>query len=115
MRDYAPYSFESGTRIHGLTVDILNRISDLTGLQVIPVEGQWVELLPLFRDGEIDVLANMSFRPEREAFTRFTKPYHTIPNVAFTRDPTLRSETLADLKDQRRSRRDGPRTSLSVA
>lgn len=101
MRDYAPYSFESGTRIHGLTVDILNRISDLTGLQVIPVEGQWVELLPLFRDGEIDVLANMSFRPEREAFTRFTKPYHTIPNVAFTRDPTLRSETLADLKDQR--------------
>ncbi|WP_449285943.1 transporter substrate-binding domain-containing protein [Marinobacter sp. PE14] len=101
MRDYAPYSFESGTRIHGLSVDVLNRISDLTGLQVIPVEGQWIELLPLFRDGEIDVLANMSFRPERQAFTRFTKPYHTIPNVAFTRDPTLRTETLADLKDQR--------------
>jgi diguanylate cyclase (GGDEF)-like protein len=101
MRDYAPYSFESGTRIHGLTVDVLNRISDLTGLQVIPVEGQWIELLPLFRDGEIDVLANMSFRPERQAFTRFTQPYHTIPNVAFTRDPALRTETLADLKDQR--------------
>ena len=96
MRDYAPYSFESGTRIHGLTVDILNRISDLTGLQVIPVEGQWVELLPLFRDGEIDVLANMSFRPERQAFTRFTEPYHTIPNVAFTRDPTVRYNNSCD-------------------
>ena len=101
MRDYAPFSFESATRIHGLSVDVLNRISDLTGLQVIPVEGQWVELLPLFRDGEIDVLANMSFRPDRQAFTRFTKPYHTIPNVAFTRDPTLRIQNLEDLKNQR--------------
>lgn len=101
MRDYAPYSFESATRIHGLSVDVLSRISDLTGLQVIPVEGQWIELLPLFRDGEIDVLANMSFRPERQAFTRFTQPYHTIPNVAFTRDPTLRIKDLDDLKEQR--------------
>ena len=101
MRDYAPYSFESATRIHGLSVDILSRISDLTGLQVIPVEGQWIELFPLFRDGEIDVLANMSFRPERQPFTRFSEPYHTIPNVAFTRDPALRIESLDDLKDQR--------------
>ena len=101
MRDYAPYSFESATRIHGLSVDVLSRISDLTGLQVIPVEGQWIELLPLFRDGEIDVLANMSFRPDRQAFTRFTQPYHTIPNVAFTRDPALRIQSLEDLKDQR--------------
>jgi len=101
MRDYAPYSFESGTRIHGLSIDVLNRISDLTGLQVIPVEGQWIELLPLFRDGEIDLLANMSFRPERQTFTRFTQPYHTIPNVAFTHDPSLRLETLDDLRGQR--------------
>ncbi|TYC58225.1 transporter substrate-binding domain-containing protein [Marinobacter sp. BW6] len=101
MRDYAPYSFESATRIHGLSVDVLGRISDLTGLQLIPVEGQWIELLPLFRDGEIDVLANMSFRPERQGFTRFTQPYHTIPNVAFTRDPALRIESLEDLKNLR--------------
>ncbi|WP_228705776.1 transporter substrate-binding domain-containing protein [Marinobacter sp. es.048] len=101
MRDYAPYSFESATRIHGLSVDVLRRISDLTGLQVIPVEGQWIELLPLFRDGEVDMLANMSFQPDRQAFTRFTQPYHTIPNVAFTRDPALRIQSLEDLKDQR--------------
>jgi len=101
MRDYAPYSFESGTRIQGLTVDILNRLSDLTGLQVIPVGGQWIELLPLFRNGEIDILANMSFSPERTAFTRFTEPYHTIPNVAFTRDQDLSLNTLEDLKGMR--------------
>lgn len=101
MRDYAPYSFESGTRIQGLTVDILNRLSDLTGLQIIPVGGQWIELLPLFRNGEIDILANMSFSPERTAFTRFTEPYHTIPNVAFTRDQDLSLNTLEDLKGMR--------------
>lgn len=101
MRDYAPYSFESGARIEGLTVDILHRLSDLTGLQVIPVSGQWVELLPLFRDGEIDLLANMSFRPQRTGFTRYTEPYHTIPNVAFTLDPDLEFNSLADLQGQR--------------
>jgi diguanylate cyclase (GGDEF)-like protein len=101
MRDYAPYSFDSGTRTQGLTVDILNRLSDLTGLQVIPVSGQWIELLPLFRNGEIDMLANMSFSSERTAFTRFTKPYHTIPNVAFTRDQDLSLNTLDDLKGMR--------------
>ncbi|WP_417567103.1 transporter substrate-binding domain-containing protein [Marinobacter sp.] len=98
MRDYAPYSFESGTRIQGLTVDVLNRLSDLTGLQVIPVGGQWVELLQLFRNGEIDLLANMSANPERQAFSRFTEPYHNIPNVAFTRDQTLTLNSLEDLK-----------------
>lgn len=101
MRDYAPYSFENGTRIDGLTVDVLHRVSDLTGLQVIPVGGQWVELLPLFRSGEIDLLANMSFRPQRTAFTRFTEPYHTIPNVAFTRNPDLAFSDLEDLQGQR--------------
>ena len=101
MRDYAPYSFKSGTRIEGLTVDVLKRLSDLTGLQVIPVAGQWIELLTLFRNGEIDLLANMSFRPEREAFTRFTEPYHTIPNVAFTRDQALSLNTLDDLRGMR--------------
>jgi diguanylate cyclase (GGDEF)-like protein len=101
MRDYAPYSFESGTRIQGLTVDVLNRLSDLTGLQVIPVGGQWVELLPLFQSGEIDILANMSYRSERTPFTYFTEPYHTIPNVAFTRDQTLSLDHLEDLRGMR--------------
>ncbi|MGM0768551.1 MAG: transporter substrate-binding domain-containing diguanylate cyclase [Pseudomonadota bacterium] len=98
MRDYAPFSFNDAGRLQGLTVDILDRVADLTGLQVIPVSGQWTELFELFEQGDIDILANMSINEERREFTRFTEPYHLIPNVAFTRQNDLLFRTLEDLE-----------------
>lgn len=98
MRDYAPFSFEDGGRLQGLTVDVLNRVTDLTGLQVIPISGQWTELFELFRQGDIDVMANMSRNEERQAYTLFTEPYHIIPNVAFTRREELFFRSLSDVE-----------------
>ncbi|AOY90333.1 diguanylate cyclase [Marinobacter salinus] len=98
MRDYSPFSFRDAGKLQGLTVDVLDRLADLTGLQVIPVGGQWSDLLPMLEDGEIDVLANMSKNPERLSFTRFTEPYYTIPNVAFTKDKSLQFTSLKSLK-----------------
>lgn len=97
MHEYAPFSFEDGGQLQGLTVDVLNRIADLTGLQVIPVGGQWSDLYGMFRNGEIDVMANMSFNTERASFTHFTEPYHVIPNVAFTLNNDLFFDSLDKL------------------
>jgi len=101
MDDYAPFSFTDGGRVLGLSVDIMNRLVDLTGLQIIPVRGQWDELIPMLQSGDIDIMANMSFRPDREAFTLFTAPYHVIPNVIFTRNDALDYSNLEDLADYR--------------
>lgn len=101
MDDYAPFSFTDGGRVRGLSVDIMNRLVDLTGLQAIPVSGQWDELIPMLKNGDIDVMANMSHRPERESFAHFTSPYHIIPNVIFTRDESLNYRNLEDLKHYR--------------
>ncbi|WP_412535684.1 diguanylate cyclase [Marinobacter sp. MIT1358] len=101
MDDYAPFSFTDGGRVRGLSVDIMNRLVDLTGLQAIPVSGQWDELIPMLRNGDIDVMANMSYRPERESFAHFTSPYHIIPNVIFTRDESLNYRNLEDLRQYR--------------
>lgn len=90
MRDYAPFSFADGGKTQGLAIDILGRIQDLTGLTVTPVVDRWPVLIELLRRGEIDVLTNISRQPDRLAFTRFTDPYHVIPNVAFTRDRNFR-------------------------
>jgi len=54
-------------------------------------------LLNLFRRGEIDVIANISQNSERTEFTRFTEPYHLIPNVVFSRNPDYRYQSLEDL------------------
>ncbi|WP_421843279.1 transporter substrate-binding domain-containing diguanylate cyclase [Marinobacter algicola] len=98
MSDYAPFSFHDADALQGLSVDVLNRISDLTGLQIVPVPGQWSELYPRFLDRDIDIMANISKTDEREAFIRFTRPYHIIPNVAFTLDKNLVFESPADLQ-----------------
>ncbi|MDX1458069.1 MAG: transporter substrate-binding domain-containing protein [Marinobacter sp.] len=98
MRDYAPFSFQDSGNLQGLAVDVMNRIADLTGVHVVPVVGQWSELYPMFLAGEIDVLTNMSKTAERLTYTRFTRPYHIIPNVAFTLDESLKFETPADLE-----------------
>lgn len=98
MRDYAPFSFQDSGTLQGLAVDVVNRISDLTGMPVVPVVGQWSELYPMFLAGEIDVMTNMSKTAERMTYTRFTRPYHIIPNVAFTLDENLKFNGPSDLE-----------------
>lgn len=94
-RDYPPFSFADDGRTQGLAVDVLLRVQDLTGLQTITVVDTWPVLLELFQRGEIDLIANISETPERRRFTRFTAPYHRIPNVVFTRTEHTRRLTSA--------------------
>lgn len=98
MSDYAPFSFEDAGKLQGLSVDVMNRVADLTGLQIIPVSGQWSELFPMLQDGSIDILADMSRTEARLAFTQFTAPYYIIPNVAFTRAGGLEYDDLGSLQ-----------------
>ncbi len=97
-RDYAPFSFQDAGTLQGLTVDVMNRVSDLTGLNVVPVAGQWSTLYPMFLAGDIDVMASISSTTRRLENTRFTRPYHIIPNVAFTLDESLQFNSPGDLK-----------------
>ncbi|WP_133256752.1 transporter substrate-binding domain-containing protein [Nitrincola tibetensis] len=101
MRDYAPFSFLDGGSVQGLSVDILKRIQDLTGLQVIPVVDQWSNLIDWLEAGELDVLANMSFSEERQTIARFSDSYYIIPNVLFSKDLDWRYTDPSDLKGLR--------------
>ena len=101
MSDYAPFSFVDGGNLQGLSVDILSRIQDLTGLQVVTVTDRWPVLFEMFRRGEIDILANMSVSEARLEFTRFSQPYYIIPNVVFTRHPGFEYVDVDSLDGQR--------------
>tara|TARA_R110002033_G_scaffold109635_1_gene155650 strand:+ start:35256 stop:37952 length:2697 start_codon:yes stop_codon:yes gene_type:complete len=81
--DFPPFSyFENGTR-KGLTIDILKRIEILTGLTFDIKPNPWSKSLSDFKNGKLDILSDMSYRKEREAFTYFTKAYYEIPNFIF--------------------------------
>jgi len=74
MTDYAPLSFEDGGRVQGLSVDILARVMDLTGLQATPVVDQWSVLIELLQQGEIDAIANISDLEERRGLPALRTP-----------------------------------------
>lgn len=101
MRDYAPFSFVDAGKTQGLAVDMLNRVGDLSGLQVITVVDHWPRLIEKFERGEIDIIANISDTEARRVFTRFTQPYFVIPNVLFSRSEVLRFERPEDLEGLR--------------
>ncbi|WP_235890590.1 transporter substrate-binding domain-containing protein [Martelella alba] len=85
ISDYEPFSFLSGGRGQGLAVDIAQYISSATGLVFEPVYDNWAKLLAAFRRGDIDVIANMSYTPDRAEYTLFSDAYHEIPNAVFLR------------------------------
>lgn len=101
MREYAPFSFEDSGSLQGLTIDTLARIQEMTGLQVVPVTDRWSVLFDLFRQGDIDIITNISDKPERHEFTRFSAPFFIIPNVIFTRDASFQFNSIDDLTGKR--------------
>jgi polar amino acid transport system substrate-binding protein len=101
MRDYAPFSFVEAGHVQGLSMDVLNRLQDMTGLQVIPVTDRWPNLMALFKEGRIDLIANISHTLDREPYTRFTEPYYVIPNMFFVRGPDRHISSLDDLEGLR--------------
>ncbi|WP_108662480.1 transporter substrate-binding domain-containing diguanylate cyclase [Acuticoccus kandeliae] len=85
ISDYEPFSYLSDGLGQGFAVELAHEISARTGLVLKPVYDNWANLLPAFRDGELDIISNISFTDERAAYTDFSQEYHRIPNAVFVR------------------------------
>jgi len=85
MSDYEPFSFLADGRGQGLAVELAHDISAQTGLVLAPVYDNWSNLLSRFRQGDIDIIANISHTEERAAYTLFSQEYYRIPNAVFVR------------------------------
>lgn len=99
--DYPPFSLVEGGRVRGLARDYLSRLQGMIGFRIEPVIEQWSLLREKFMRGEIDIMTNFSYLPEREAFASFTEPYYIEPNVAFSRNKNFRMRNHLDLEGLR--------------
>ncbi|HHB77282.1 MAG TPA: transporter substrate-binding domain-containing protein, partial [Desulfobulbus sp.] len=74
---FPPYSFLSDTgRYKGLAVDIFKILADRTGITFVPFDKPlWKDLFAAAKRREVDVVATMGHRPEREQWFVFTRPY----------------------------------------
>ncbi len=86
--DYAPYSFKnSDGKYVGIAVDFAAEVFGRAGIayEIYP-QGQWSKLYDGALNGEVDVIATLNKRAEREASFLFTDPYISIAQYVITHE-----------------------------
>ena len=93
------YAFKNGNgRWEGLSVDILKRVSRMTGLQFVHKEAFSTEhTLDMLQSGEAQMNATLSINHERKAFLNFTYSYGGSPWVFVVRSHDSRLGSLDQL------------------
>lgn len=84
-RDNAPFNF-GNTNANGYINDLLNLISEKSGLKFTPIIDFWPKIFSDFKEAKINVIANISYKEERSPYTLFTTPYYNIPLTIYIRD-----------------------------
>lgn len=98
LSDFSPYSFVSQGRQVGYSASLLRIISERTGLDFSYVVDDWANVFYLFKTGQIDAIANISYAENRTKFTRYTDAYHQIPTVVFVRNDFKNYQGINSLK-----------------
>ncbi|MGL1862197.1 MAG: transporter substrate-binding domain-containing protein [Pseudodesulfovibrio sp.] len=93
--DWPPFNFNVDGTPHGLTIDVMNRVAELTGFKVQYVFNHtWNELEAMLKEKKLDVMGNMNPTEFRKNFVQFTTPYVKVfQGIAVKRG----NEELADL------------------
>ncbi|MEH8015960.1 transporter substrate-binding domain-containing protein [Rheinheimera muenzenbergensis] len=76
MDAWEPYQYMTvGNSPTGLDVELVKAVADKMGCNLNVVQGSWLELLKLLKDGEIDFVLGASQTEERKEFAYFSEPY----------------------------------------
>lgn len=101
MYDFVPFSFiEDGTH-KGFVADLIDLLERKTGANIDVRSGEWSSNLHMLKENQVDVIADISFKPERTPYTLYTTPYFEIPTVVFTQKHFGQYHNLADLSGKR--------------
>ncbi|MCB9096439.1 MAG: transporter substrate-binding domain-containing protein [Arcobacter sp.] len=101
MPDFSPFSYIENDRVIGFENDLLQLISNKTSLEFEKIYGVWNKNLKSFKEKEIDIITSISYKSERETFTKFTNPYYEIPIMIFVRDNFGKYEGIKSLEGKK--------------
>lgn len=86
MPDFTPFSYYIEGEPVGFEHNLLNLISQKTGLKFEKHIDKWTTIYNSFKNKEIDMISSISYKKYREPFTIFTSPYYNIPIMIFVKD-----------------------------
>lgn len=100
---YAPYSFiDNENRFDGLSLDILERIAEISGLEFHTVPDlKWPQIIDGARNRKIDLILTCVKTRERESFLDFTDIYIPTPLAIMTRNDFDGITKSSDLSGKR--------------
>lgn len=83
---WEPYQYVTvGNTVTGLDVELVKAVAAEMQCELDIVQGSWVELLGLLRDGKIDFVLGASITEDRQAFAYFSEPYRQEQFSLFVR------------------------------
>lgn len=100
LSKFPPYILSDQGKPAGFTVELLERIADLTGLDLKFIPGvSWPEGLEEIKrqDGKVDLIPNVMNTPERREYMLFSGSYIEHPYVIYTRRDNLTIRGIDDL------------------
>ena len=107
MPDFTPFSYYIKNTPVGFEHELLNILSQRTGLVFEKEYAKWTTIYTAFKNKEVDVITSISHKKYREPFTTFTSSYYDIPIMIFVRDDfgeylgikSLKGKKVGVLKD----------------
>ncbi len=83
--NWPPFNFYDNGSPQGISIDVMNRIAQLTGLRIKYISGpSWDQFTQMIADDTLDVMLNIVDLPERHKLFRFSTPYAKSLSGIFT-------------------------------
>jgi len=101
LPDFPPFSIYEDGVLSGYSFDILQLISNKTGLKFQYEIGKWPVNIKKFKEKKIDIIDAISFRESRLEFTNYIDPYYEVPLVVFSRKELKNYTNIESLKGKK--------------
>jgi PAS domain S-box-containing protein len=85
-RNWPPFNYNLNNKPTGLSIDYMNILVKLIGIEVEYVTGEWSELLDQTINKKLDVMLNIVNTSERRKHLLYTGSYLKNPNVIITKE-----------------------------
>jgi len=103
--DWAPFNYNEKGIPTGFSIEYMNSLANIIGIEVEYVSGEWGELLEKAINKELDVMLNIVKTPERQKHLIYTSSYTKNSNVIVS----LEGNNISDINSLSR-----PKISLEM-
>lgn len=98
--DYPPFSVTTGGKADGFSVELLQEVMNVMGLEITFKVDEWNVIKQELEDGELDLLPLVGYTEEREKVFDFTIPYIVMHGNIFVRNDNDSIRCEDDLYDK---------------